>query len=116
MSQEIVYSTLAKLGFSDTDTKVYIRLAKKGPQKGKDLSTSLKMTKQQLYPCLKSLQKKGVVTVSCNRPALFYALPFEKVLDLIIEVNKEKAKALQASKEELLSSWRSLTEKDDAKS
>jgi sugar-specific transcriptional regulator TrmB len=43
------------------------------------------MQKQQLYPCLKNLQKKGVVNASCNRPALFYALPFERVLDLIIE-------------------------------
>lgn len=116
MSREIVYSTLAKLGFTDTDTKVYICLAKKGPQKGKDLSTSLKMTRQQLYPCLKNLQKKGIVDASCNRPALFYALPFEKVLDLIVQVNKEKAKALQASKEELLSTWRSLTERDEDKS
>jgi sugar-specific transcriptional regulator TrmB len=88
-------------------------LAKRGSRRGKDLCNSLKITKQQLYPCLKNLQKKGVVNASCNRPALFYALPFEKVLDLIIEVNKEKAKALQASKKELLSSWRSITAKDE---
>jgi len=116
MSQEIVFSTLAKLGFTDTDSKVYICLATKGPQKGKDLSSSLKMAKQQLYLCLKNLQKKGIVNASCTRPALFYALPFEKILDLIIEANKEKAKALQASKEELVSSWRSITEKDEEKS
>jgi sugar-specific transcriptional regulator TrmB len=116
MSQEIVFSTLAKLGFTYADTKVYVYLAKKGPQKGKDLCTSLKMTEHQLYPCLKNLQKKGVVNTSCNRPALFSALAFEKVLDLIIDVKKEQAEALQASKEELLLSWRSITEKNDEKS
>jgi sugar-specific transcriptional regulator TrmB len=116
LSQERVYRTLVNFGLTRTDTKVYIYLAKRGSRKGKDLCNSLKMQKQQLYPCLKNLQKKGVVNASCNRPALFYALTFEKVLDLIIEVNKEKAKALQASKEELLSSWKSITEKDDEKS
>lgn len=112
MSQEEVFGTFAKLEFTRTDIRVYICLAKKGPQKGKDLCVSLKMTKQRLYPCLKNLQKKGVVNASCDRPALFYALPFEKILDLITEVNNEKAKALQASKEELIASWKSLAERE----
>jgi sugar-specific transcriptional regulator TrmB len=114
LSQERVFRTLENLGFTITDTKVYICLAKKGPQKGKDLSTFLKMTKQQLYPCLKNLQKKGVVNASCDRPALFSALPFEEVLDLFSEVKKEQAKTLQESKDELLSTWRSITNKSSA--
>jgi sugar-specific transcriptional regulator TrmB len=112
MSQEIVCGILAKLEFTDADARVYICLAKKGPQKGKDLYVSMKMTKQQIYRCLKNLQKKGVVNSSCNRPAIFYAVPFEKILDLIIESNKEKVKALRASKEELVSSWRSILSLD----
>ena len=38
------------------------------------------------------------------------------VLDLLIKTKKEQVKYLQASKEELLSSWRLITEKDNIKS
>jgi sugar-specific transcriptional regulator TrmB len=67
------------------------------------------MQKQQLYPCLKSLQKKGVVNATCKRPALFSALPFEKVLDLLIKANIEEAERMIHNKEKLLSNWRSMT-------
>jgi sugar-specific transcriptional regulator TrmB len=116
MSQEIVLRTLAILGFFNTDIKVYIYLAKKGTQTGKELSNSLKMQRQRLYPCLRRLQKKGVVNATCQNPVLFSALPFEKVLDLFIEVKREQAKTLQESKKELLSTWRSIIEKDYEKS
>jgi sugar-specific transcriptional regulator TrmB len=67
------------------------------------------MYKQQLYPCLKSLQKKGVVNATCKRPARFSALPFEKVLDLLIKANIEEAERMIHDKEKLLSNWRSMT-------
>jgi sugar-specific transcriptional regulator TrmB len=109
LSQERILRILACFGLTRTDIKVYISLAKKGPQKGEDLRNSLNMQKQQLYPSLKSLQSKGVVTATIERPAIFSALPFEKVLDLLIKTNIEKAEHMIHSKEKLLSNWRSMT-------
>jgi hypothetical protein len=37
---------------------------------------------------------------------------FEKLLDFLIKAKKEQQQALQESKEELLSTWRSITKKD----
>jgi hypothetical protein len=42
----------------------------------------------------------------------FSALLVEKVLNLLIKAKTEQEKALQESKEELLSTWRSITKKD----
>ena len=112
MNQERVYRTLASFGLTRTDAKVYIYLAKKGPRKGKDLCNSLNMQKQQLYPCLKNLQSRGVVTATCKRPVLFSALPFEKVLDLFMKVSIEEAEHLMQNKEELLSAWRVMEPKN----
>jgi len=67
------------------------------------------MQKQQLYPRLKSLQSKGVVTATCKRPALFSAIPFENVLDLFTKANMEEAERMMQNKKELLSIWRSMT-------
>ena len=112
MSQEKVYRTLASFGLTRTDAKVYIYLAKKGPRKGKDLCNSLNMQKQQLYPCLKNLQSRGVVTATCKRPVLFSALPFEEVLELVTKANIEEAEHLMQNKEELLSAWRVMEPKN----
>ena len=108
MSLERVLKTLEGLGLSRTDAEVYVYLAKKGPKNGRELADALQVTKQQLYPSLKNLRSKGVVTVSLERPALFSAVAFEKVVDLLIAIKVEQAKAIKETKKELLASWRSV--------
>ena len=81
------------------DAEVYVYLAKKGPQKGCELASALQVTKQQLYLSIKNLKDKGAVTVSLERPALFAAVAFEKVVELLIAIKVEQ---------ELMDSWRSI--------
>jgi sugar-specific transcriptional regulator TrmB len=108
-----VLRTLESFGLKRVDAEVYVYLSKKGPQKGIDLANALKIRKQQLYPILKTLQDKGVVAASLERPALFSALAFEKALNMLVEANMEQAKALEETKEALLSSWREMTKRDN---
>ena len=108
MSQEKVLQTLSDLGLTRLDTKVYIYLAKKGPQKGREISKALKVQKQQLYRSLKNLQKKAIVSATLERPARFSAVPFEKVLDLFIRAKLEEAHNIQIEKNKLLSSWQNI--------
>jgi sugar-specific transcriptional regulator TrmB len=107
---------LLDLGIRRLDAEVYLYLAISGPKKGRAVSKELKINKQQLYRSLKKLQSKGMVNASPEYPARFSAVLFDKFIDLLIKAKKEQAKTLQASKEELLSSWRSITEKDNEKS
>jgi sugar-specific transcriptional regulator TrmB len=103
---------LVNLGLSKQDAEVYIFLATQGPQKGKNIAGALKLYKQQLYRSLKNLQGRGMVTATLEHPAHFSAVPIEKVIELIIKAKLEQAKALQESREELLSSWRSIIKKE----
>jgi sugar-specific transcriptional regulator TrmB len=100
--------TLECFGLSRMDAEVYVYLAKKGPKKGRELANALQVTKQQLYPSLKNLKNKGVVTASLERPALFSAVAFEKVVELLIAIKVEQAKAVKETKKELMDSWRSI--------
>jgi len=43
-------------------------------------------------------------------------VPFEDVLDLLMEIKKEQAQALQESRKEFLSSWRKIVEENSEKS
>ena len=107
---------LVKLGFTEIETYIYLYLTEEGPKKGRDIGDALNLYSQQLYSTLKKLQSNGVVNASPEYPRRFSAIMFDKVLDLLIKAKEEQHKALQASKEELLSTWRSMTEKDDEKS
>jgi len=107
MSKEWMVKTLESLGLKRLDAEVYVYLAQKDPQKARDIAEALEMYKRQLYRSLESLQRKGIISASRNRPALFSAISFDKVLDQFIEANREKARHVEENKEQLLSMWRS---------
>jgi sugar-specific transcriptional regulator TrmB len=108
VSQEKVLQTLSDLGLTRLDTKVYIYLAKKGPQKGIEISKALRVQRQPLYRSLKNLQKRAIVSATLERPARFSAVAFEKVLDLFIRAKLEEAQNIQTEKNKLLSSWQTI--------
>ena len=115
MDREWILTTLAKLGFTETDAQVYTLLATEGPQKARDIAETLKLHRQQLHRSLKKLQNKGIVNAYLEYPTRFSAVLFGKVLDLLIQTKMEQQQALQESKEHLLSTWQSITKKDTAK-
>ena len=99
--------TLESLGLKRLDAEVYVYLAQHDPQKARDIAEALETYKRQLYRSLKSLRRKGMVSASQERPALFSAVSFDKVLDQFIEANREEALRVEENKEQLLSMWRS---------
>jgi sugar-specific transcriptional regulator TrmB len=105
--KRILYK-LVILGFTTTEAQIYIFLAKKGPCEAEKLATALKITKPELNRCLKTLKAKCIVTSVQQHPTLFYAISFERVLDLFMEGNLEQAKWLQANKEQLLTIWKNM--------
>jgi len=108
MSQDEVLKTLVSLGLTQMDAKIYVFLAKKGAQRGIDIRKTLRITKQQLYPSLRSLQKRGIVSSTLEHPARFSAISFEKVLDLFIKAKVEETQRLQRNKKEILSKWQTM--------
>ena len=100
--------TLESLGFSQLDARVYVLLAKRGPQKAIDAAKVLKMPRQTLYVIIKGLQKKGIVISTVEHPARFVAVPFEKVLDLFIKSKMEEAQLVQQSRNEILLDWEAI--------
>jgi sugar-specific transcriptional regulator TrmB len=116
LSREWIEKTLISLGFTEIDADVYIHLTREGPKKISEIATALELYSRRLHRVLKKLQSKGIIRSSQECPDTFLAVSFDKVLDLFIKANIEEAKALMQNKKELLSSWRSITEKDDEKS
>ena len=100
LSLDRVLDALVGLGLTLTEAQAYVFLAKKGPHKGKELADALRLTRQQLYPCLKNLQGKGLVNCTTKRHVVFSAVPLEKVLDMLAKARMEEAELLRQNREE----------------
>jgi sugar-specific transcriptional regulator TrmB len=116
LSQDQVLKTLVGLGLSRLDSQIYICLAKKGPQRGNEISKNLKVQNQQLYRSLKNLKSKGIVDATLEHPARFSAVSFDKVVDLFIKAKMAEAQLIQEKKEEILTSFLSLEVGENADS
>jgi len=99
-------------GFKRSDAKIYVYLAKKGPHNARDICDEMNLPKQQVYPCLEKLQNRGIVAATLQHPAIFRALPFERVLEMYAHSKMDEAKNAQQNKGELLKLWQSLISDD----
>jgi sugar-specific transcriptional regulator TrmB len=113
LSLERIIKALIGLGLSQTDAEVYVHLATAGPATARSIINNLTINKRQIYRSLKALQQKGIASGNEEYPAEFYAVSFEKALDLLLDVKKEQAKSLEASKAELIADFQ--TEKKKSK-
>jgi sugar-specific transcriptional regulator TrmB len=99
--------TIQSLGLKQLDAAVYVYLAQNDPKKARDIAEALKTYKRQLYRTLNNLQRKGMVSANQERPALFSAIAFDKVLDQFIRANREEAQLIEINKKQIVSIWRS---------
>ena len=116
MSKERVTKTLRELGLSSLDEQVYVFLARTGHQKIREIALALNLSESKARRSLKDLQSISIVKASIEYPLEFAAVPFKEVIDLLIEVKKEQAKAMQQTKDELLYSWRKIIKERPDKS
>jgi sugar-specific transcriptional regulator TrmB len=112
LSQEKILETLQEIGLTKLEAKIYILIQKKGPLKARDIVKRLKITKQQLYPTIKKLKGRGIVSSSLEHPARFFAIEFDKALDLFSKAKIEEAKTLQINKNLLFNDWKSISVKE----
>ncbi|PVX26470.1 MAG: hypothetical protein CW716_05880 [Candidatus Bathyarchaeum sp.] len=108
MSLGRILNALVGLGLSETDSRVYIAIAVRGPMTAKTLVKEMRINKQQLYPILKKLRNKKIINVTETRPSVISALPFEEVLEILINHKIEKSKEIIGNKKELLSCWKAV--------
>jgi len=105
---------LKSLGLAETEAKVYVYLAKKGPLEEKDLANTLKLTEHQLCFSLERLLTKGMVNAIPELKTKYSAIALEKVLDQLMKATQKQAEVLQESREGILFAWRSMIEKYSA--
>jgi sugar-specific transcriptional regulator TrmB len=108
MCDERVLKALVSLGLSRTDAHVYVYLATKGPQKAENITDALKLQERLLVQILENLQSKGVVNSTLEQSSLFFAIPFEKALELLMKAHLKETQNIEQNKGEIFSKWQAM--------
>ncbi len=99
---------LRDFGLTKNESKIYIFLSKHGPKKPIEISREEKIPRTETYHLLSSLEAKGVITPSIQRPTIFSALTIEKAIESVLYNQQEKIDDLKILKYEMIKLWNSF--------
>ncbi len=106
MSLKELIDVLSECGLKRCYAKVFVFLAKEGPKEVYFLAKALRMHETDLASCLENLEKRGLVKkIGEVAPEQFFAVPFEKALDILIEADLKEAMVAEKNKESVLRYW-----------
>jgi sugar-specific transcriptional regulator TrmB len=101
---------LGKFKLNRNEIRVYLYLARLGAHKAQSIAEALGFHRTEAYKILGRLEDQGLVTKVMERPMKFLAVPFESVLNNLIEERRQKVYQMEQRKVELLKIWASLPE------
>ncbi|MCW4019106.1 MAG: hypothetical protein NWF00_10590 [Candidatus Bathyarchaeota archaeon] len=82
---EDVVKALIELGLTELEAKILVALQKHNNTTAKDLSVTLDVHRQQIYPALNELHKAGLVTERLGRPSQFKTLPIDQIFAILLD-------------------------------
>jgi len=103
-----IQGELVKFGLTPNEAKVYIYLAKYGHRRAVEIARSVSIPRTETYHLLSSLQNKGLVTATFQHPIKFAAEPFDKALNILIDIEKGRLRAFEKKEKDLLGLWDSI--------
>ncbi|HJT10921.1 MAG TPA: helix-turn-helix domain-containing protein [Candidatus Nitrosotalea sp.] len=96
---------LSQFGFTANLSKVYIYLGKYGAKTAFDIVKALKIPRTETYNLLKILVNKGVVYSTMQHPMRFVAMPLDKAIWNLVNVEKQRINNLEQNSKNLVSLW-----------
>jgi len=105
---ETILKNLQEFGLTHTEAKIYIFLAKNGTKKAIEISKMQDIPRTETYHLLSSLQKKGIVTSTLDRPTKFEGLEFTNALTTLISNEQKRIDYLKEKRNNLIQLWNLL--------
>lgn len=99
ITQELV-NELARLELSLNESKIVVRLVSRGPAIASDISRDLSMPRTETYHYISSLLSKGVVLSTFSKPRKYYSLPFDEVVDHLVQTKYNTLRSILQNKKD----------------
>jgi HTH-type transcriptional regulator, sugar sensing transcriptional regulator len=87
--------TLADLGLTPREARIFLALVKSGPMTAKTLTTVVKLPRQDAYKIMDELQRLGVVERHVCTPTKFAAIPLQEVCHILFNRRNQRTTDLQ---------------------
>lgn len=97
-----VTELFSKFGLSQYESYIYIFLAKNGRKTASQIYKTLRIPKTETYRILAKLQGRGLVSSSFDHPMTYMASSINKVVESLINQEKNRINDLEAHKQELI--------------
>ena len=94
---ETIFTTLSRIGLTSAEAQIYVFLAQNGPQKQKDIQNQLQIVPREATISLSELERKGFISIIEVRDHIFSIIPFEVVLERIIDNKKKEIQELTSN-------------------
>ncbi len=96
---------LRDFGLTKNESKIYVFLSKMGPKKAIEISRDERIPRTETYHLLSTLETKGIVKASIQRPTHFSAVTIEKAIESIIHNQQRRIEELKILKQDMIDLW-----------
>ena len=107
---------LQRLGFGRYEAVVFVNLARAGAATAGEIARATGVNRVQTYRALDSLEARGLVEVTLDRPKRYAARALNDVFDLVTEEKRAELESLEAIRRGLLDAWPKLAKARDGPS
>lgn len=105
---QVLQEKLRDFGLTNNESRIYLFLSKTGPSKALKIAEEEGIPRTETYHLLSTLEHKGIVIPSIQRPTKFSAVVIEKAIDAIIDNQQKKIEELKLLKYDMTELWNSF--------
>ncbi len=94
--------TLTQLGLTFNQARAYLALVELGSASARDVAKKSKITRQDVYRVIPTLQEIGIIEKTMTVPALYAALPMQQGISILLERKTVEQEELHKKTKELM--------------
>ncbi len=103
---------LQACGLSRYESVTFLNLARMGAATAREVARASGVNRVQTYRSLESLESRGLVEVTLDRPKRYAARALTEAFDLIVDEHRAELVAMEKVRESLLAAWPTIARKD----